>query len=233
MENRQYRDVQFDFIQQSLRSALLSLGGSLQYISSSSNATVDRLLSSLIYQVAPDVLKELGHTDRDSCISAVIENDKVHIPAGWDTVKKIDFLREEFDAIGAYKRWQEDLANQGLSPQDGGYICKFEEVLRKKQPVDFISGSIPKPEHVPFRTQEEYLRSLREQIVTTTDDLHSGAPTTIESTVFTADPRLEYSRNRDMMAMPSSPSKMAKSGREKDEFVQAFFQNLLTRTRED
>ena len=234
--DRQYRAEQFDFIQQSLRTALLPCGGSLHYLAHRDGESARRLVKNFIQYFIPGVLDDLQE-NRVGLSDAVIDQEKVFIPFGWDSRTKIDYLRDNFDVAGASTGWLQDMQITEGAVREDSFVSRYEHTLNKRNPLTYLPVSSNRSTNVPVKSHHEYLKSLKDRFerkgTDLTDDYGDNRPEEAESTIFSTNPSLNYQRSADVMPMPASPSKMAKSVREKDEFVQAFFQNLLSRSREE
>lgn len=105
-----WKDDEFDFILQFMRTVLLKHGGSLIYTASSAPGSLHTLLRS-----------SLGiHSllQRNSLKHNVIDRDKILVPPNWDSWGKIRPLGENFDIEGVSNAWSVDIQpTEGLNAQ--------------------------------------------------------------------------------------------------------------------
>ena len=104
-----WKDDEFDFILQFMRTVLLKHGGSLIYTSSSAPGSLHTLLRS-----------SLGiHSllQRNALKHNVIDRDKILVPPNWDSWGKIRPLSESFDIEGVSNAWAVDTQPK-KRPQD-------------------------------------------------------------------------------------------------------------------
>ncbi|KAI8980273.1 dynein light intermediate chain-domain-containing protein [Pilobolus umbonatus] len=88
-----YKDEQFDYIQQTLRCLCMKYGASLFYTSTLQPHTFHYLREYLLHRLLRNSNKSYPFQFR----AQVIERDSVVVPAGWDTWGKIKALKEGFD----------------------------------------------------------------------------------------------------------------------------------------
>lgn len=121
---RGWREEEFDFVLQFLRTILLKHGAGLVYTTPSSTSPLQPLLYSMLSIQSPRGRQVLKHN--------VIERDKVFVPPHWDSWGKIRVLREGFDVEGINKGWNIDISTE--APEDaepeGGAVEVYEDVIK-------------------------------------------------------------------------------------------------------
>eukprot|EP00800_Vazella_pourtalesii_P016770 TRINITY_DN491_c0_g1_i1.p1 TRINITY_DN491_c0_g1~~TRINITY_DN491_c0_g1_i1.p1 ORF type:complete len:484 (-),score=100.41 TRINITY_DN491_c0_g1_i1:181-1545(-) len=85
-----YKDEQFDYIQQSIRKFCLKYGAALFYTSVKEDKNI-----SLLYQYIVHKLYRLPF----SYTASVVDRDSIFIPAGWDNENKIAYLNDHLRTI--------------------------------------------------------------------------------------------------------------------------------------
>ncbi|MCJ1247559.1 hypothetical protein MMC30_004773 [Trapelia coarctata] len=99
--DRGWREEEFDYVLQFLRTILLKHGASLVYTSSSIPNALPTLVHSTLGIQSPLKRQPLKHN--------VIDRDKVLIPPNWDSWGKIRVLREGFDVEAISNGWSHDI----------------------------------------------------------------------------------------------------------------------------
>ncbi|KAF2703767.1 dynein [Pleomassaria siparia CBS 279.74] len=118
---RGWKEEQFDFILQYLRSILLKHGASLVYTMPSAPGSLQTLIHSTLGIKSLLKQKQLKHN--------VTDRDRVLVPPNWDSWAKIRILREGFDVEGVSEKWGIDIqiprsmklstaAESGTAPND-------------------------------------------------------------------------------------------------------------------
>ncbi|KAF2199719.1 hypothetical protein GQ43DRAFT_398034 [Delitschia confertaspora ATCC 74209] len=102
-KERGWKEEEFDFILQYLRTILLKHGGSLVYTMPSAPGSLQTLVHSTLGIKSLLRQKQLKNN--------VIERDRVLVPPNWDSWAKIRILREGFDVEGVSKQWSIDIDN--------------------------------------------------------------------------------------------------------------------------
>ncbi|RPA74517.1 hypothetical protein BJ508DRAFT_243855 [Ascobolus immersus RN42] len=125
-----YKEEQFDFILQFLRTVLLKHGASLIYTTPSVPSPLQPLLHSLLSIPIPQSVRS------QSLRHNIIDRDKVLIPPHWDAWGKIRIMRDGFDVEGINKGWSIDIelpsepeAIEAEDP-DGSVVIMYEEAIR-------------------------------------------------------------------------------------------------------
>ncbi|GAM82709.1 hypothetical protein ANO11243_006930 [Dothideomycetidae sp. 11243] len=104
-----YKEKDFDFVLQFLRTVLLKHGAGLVYTMPSQPGQMRQLLHCLL-QVGEGMGERAGPTSRDAGLKHnVIDRDRVFVPPGWDSWGKIRVLREGFDIEGVSRAWGVDI----------------------------------------------------------------------------------------------------------------------------
>lgn len=112
-KEQNWKDEEFDFILQYLRTVLLKHGAALIYTFPNTTQQTNVQLQSLVHS-------SLGITDflgRDRAGGAkgtaikhnVVDRERVLVPMGWDSWGKIRILRDGFDAEEVSREWAEDI----------------------------------------------------------------------------------------------------------------------------
>lgn len=99
-----WKDDEFDFILQFMRTVLLKHGGSLIYTASSAPGSLHTLIRSSL-----DVHSLL---QRNALKHNVIDRDKILVPPNWDSWGKIRPLGENFDIEGVSNAWSVDIQHE-------------------------------------------------------------------------------------------------------------------------
>lgn len=105
---RNWRDAQFDFIQQYLRTIILKYGGSLIYIASSRPNQLQSLLRSTLDVHSP--------SQRETIKPNVIDRENTLVPANWDSWSKIRILNDEFPTERVSKAWSIEMHSGSSLP---------------------------------------------------------------------------------------------------------------------
>ncbi|KAI5796336.1 dynein light intermediate chain-domain-containing protein, partial [Peziza echinospora] len=121
---RGWKEGQFDFVLQFLRTVLLKHGASLIYTIPSVQSSLTPLLFSLLSIPSPIRNHTIKHN--------IIDRDKVLVPPGWDSWGKIRVLSESFDVEGICNGWSVDISPGFASiaeDVDGGAVEIYEDVI--------------------------------------------------------------------------------------------------------
>jgi len=125
-----YKEEQFDFIQQTLRTVCMKYGAALFYTSTLHPHTFHNLRQYILHRLLTVPTKPYAFRSR----AMVVERDTVLVPAGWDSWGKIRVLREGFDCEGASTEWDDDLDEDG--EKEGGARKVYEEVIPDPEAED-------------------------------------------------------------------------------------------------
>ncbi|PSS28024.1 hypothetical protein M430DRAFT_113376 [Amorphotheca resinae ATCC 22711] len=136
-KERSWKEEEFDFVLQTLRTVLLKHGASLIYTIPSVTSPLQSLIHSSLSIHSLLKRQPLKHN--------VIDRDKVVVPPNWDSWGKIRVLREGFDVEAVNNGWSIDIEEtyesnshvNGDTAKDsepvrapGGAVEAFEEVIR-------------------------------------------------------------------------------------------------------
>ncbi|RDW62133.1 hypothetical protein BP6252_11566 [Coleophoma cylindrospora] len=139
---RGWREEDFDFVLQSLRTVLLKHGASLIYTIPSVVSPIQSLVHSSLGIHSLIKKHPLKHN--------LIDRDKIVVPPNWDSWGKIRVLREGFDVEAVNKGWSLDIdapvgsvsngqangasSEDGLEgvgePVQGSAVASYEEIIR-------------------------------------------------------------------------------------------------------
>lgn len=120
-----WKEEQFDFVLQFLRTILLKHGAALIYTTPSRPSSLQSLIYSMLSIQSPLRQQTLKHN--------IIERDKVVVPPHWDSWGKIRVLREGFDVEGIGAGWSADISLATPSETDGGAVEIYESVIKDKR----------------------------------------------------------------------------------------------------
>lgn len=111
---RGWKEEEFDFILQYLRTILLKHGASLVYTMPSAPGSLQTLIHSALGIKSLLKQKQLKHN--------VTDRDRVLVPPNWDSWAKIRILRDGFDVEGVSEKWSVDIARkpQQMKPVTNG-----------------------------------------------------------------------------------------------------------------
>ncbi|KAF2758369.1 hypothetical protein EJ05DRAFT_492725 [Pseudovirgaria hyperparasitica] len=160
---RGWKEDDFDFVLECLRTVLLKHGASLVYTMPSRPGSLQSLVhSSLAIQAT---LK------RQSLKYNVTDRDNILIPHNWDSWGKIRTLREGFDIEGMSKLWSLDIQTGDTETEDQTAVGIYEETVQDPMAVSQgFSGTTNKANGIEVEsidnqafltTQQEILDKLR------------------------------------------------------------------------
>ena len=122
-----WREEDFDFVLQFLRTVLLKHGASLIYTSNSVPNSLPTLVHSSLGIQSLLKKQTLKHN--------VIDRDNILVPPNWDSFGKIRVLREGFDVEKVSAGWNEEInrdvtdENDRLLPAEGGVLELYETTI--------------------------------------------------------------------------------------------------------
>ncbi|KAM3584238.1 hypothetical protein VKS41_003061 [Umbelopsis sp. WA50703] len=155
-----YKEEQFDFIQQTLRTVCMKYGAALFYTSTLHPHTYHNLRQYILHRLLSVPSKPYPFGTR----AMVVERDTVLVPAGWDSWGKVRVLREGFDCEGASSEWDADL-DEGEA-MEGGARKIYEEVIADpeadEQPLNLQPAVTAEDEQVFFERHFETLQRSSE-----------------------------------------------------------------------
>lgn len=100
-KERGWKEEEFDFVLQYMRTILLKHGASMVYTMPSAPGSLQTLIHSTLGIKSLLKQKQLKHN--------VIDRDRVLVPPNWDSWGKIRILREGFDVEGVSDKWSVDI----------------------------------------------------------------------------------------------------------------------------
>ncbi|CAG8435905.1 682_t:CDS:2 [Funneliformis caledonium] len=114
-----YKEEQFDYIQQTLRTICLKYGAGLFYTTTRQPQTFVNLRKYILHRLLGS---KASSSDTKSAYAFnikahVVERDTVLVPTGWDSWGKIKVLRDGFDCEGLLQGWELDMG--GDKPAEG------------------------------------------------------------------------------------------------------------------
>lgn len=117
-KERGWKEAEFDFILQYLRTILLKHGSSLIYTMPTAPGSLQTLIHSTLGIKSLLKQEQLRHN--------VTDRDRVVVPPNWDSWAKIRILRDGFDVEGVSNQWEVDIEiprhmrpTNGQAPQTG------------------------------------------------------------------------------------------------------------------
>ena len=117
---RGWKEEEFDFVLQFLRTILLKHGAALIYTTPSAPSPLQPLIYTML---AIQQNTQLKHN--------VIERDKVFVPPHWDSWGKIRVLREGFDVEGINAGWSIDISPGDAAVEtESGAVEVYEDVIK-------------------------------------------------------------------------------------------------------
>lgn len=184
-KERGWKEEEFDFILQYLRTILLKHGSSLVYTMPSAPGSLQNLIHSTLGIKSLLKQEQLRHN--------VTDRDRVLVPPNWDSWAKIRILREGFDVEGVSERWSVDIdiprhmrptngqvqtptdgdgqANEAPSPspvieesQDGPSATSIYEDTIRNPETDFPLSSMSKQSNGIEVTSKDPQAFLAEQV---------------------------------------------------------------------
>ncbi|EPS37912.1 hypothetical protein H072_8490 [Dactylellina haptotyla CBS 200.50] len=170
---RGWKEEEFDFVLQFMRTILLKHGASLIYTSPS----IPSSLQSLVYTCL-----SLPVSSKQTLRHNVIERERVLVPPSWDSWGKIRVLRD-FDVEGVGSGWSVDIDFSPSSatdpnldaPVDGGAVELFEEVIRDSRSEDQLAALRPKGAiEMPPVDLQDFLGQQLELLETRKEDEKAG-----------------------------------------------------------
>ncbi|TPX56278.1 hypothetical protein PhCBS80983_g04674 [Powellomyces hirtus] len=220
--DRGYKEEQFDFIQQSLRTICLQYGSALFYTSTHHPDTLDTLRSYVLDRMltsspSPSTIgsSTIPHTVQTKSPFAltkkvqVVERDTVFVPSGWDSWGKIKVLRQGFDCramAGQPKQADDaDVDDESGTPRD-----MYESVVVPPSVQDSYMA-----EPVVAAENEQTFLERHLELLQTTAGSPGGGPGTPDSKV--RSPSLAS----PVAALEDAAAKSQKLGKTKDSVGQS------------
>ena len=140
-KERGWKDEQFDFIVQFIRTVLLKHGASLIYTMSSAPGSLQTLIHTSLGIQSTLQKKQLKHN--------VTDRDHILVPPSWDSWGKIRILTEGFDVEGVSKAWSDDIQ---LPPEDDTVEASNDKTVTTRSEqggpsVELYEGIIRNPKN--------------------------------------------------------------------------------------
>ncbi|KAI8379892.1 dynein light intermediate chain-domain-containing protein [Choanephora cucurbitarum] len=138
-----YKDEQFDFIQQTLRCICMKFGAALFYTSTLQPYTFHNLRQYILHRLLATSTKTYPFQLK----AQVVERDSVMVPAGWDSWGKLRVLREGFDCEAVHQGWDSDMDAIADRQQPGfhGARGSYEEVIADPNSKEQPMSNVPPP----------------------------------------------------------------------------------------
>ena len=136
-----WREEDFDFVLQFLRTVLLKHGASLIYTSNSSPNSLPTLIHSSLGIQSTLQKRAPKHN--------VIDRDKVLIPPNWDSFGKIRVLREGFDVEKVSEGWPSEISRDftpesaHLLPAEGSVLALYETTIEDPHSSSSTNTTLP------------------------------------------------------------------------------------------
>ncbi|KAI7882676.1 dynein light intermediate chain [Lichtheimia hyalospora FSU 10163] len=169
-QTQDYKEEQFDYIQQTLRCVCMKYGAAMFYTSTLHPYTFHNLRQYILHRLLTTNTKAYPFNLK----AQVIERDSVLVPAGWDSWGKIRVLREGFDCEEVHQEWDADMEAIMDRQQPGAHGARgvYEEVIPDpetvEQPLNISPPVTCEDEQVFFERHHETLRPARRPEGTTT-----------------------------------------------------------------
>ncbi|KAI9199311.1 dynein light intermediate chain-domain-containing protein [Polychytrium aggregatum] len=166
-KDKDFKEEQFDFIQQVLRSICLKYGAALFYTSSHRIETIRNLRGYILHRLFAKSSAASEHSDpfRFTERANVLERDTLLVPAGWDSWGKIKIIKGDFQpnvfsscdedgslaqggniqaALDAYaKVIKNPKHNKGLKPKNSVLVEDEQKFLEKQ--LETLQSSVEQP----------------------------------------------------------------------------------------
>ncbi|KAG2203791.1 hypothetical protein INT47_012724 [Mucor saturninus] len=138
-----YKDEQFDFIQQTLRCVCMKFGAALFYTSTLQPYTFHNLRQYILHRLLTTSSKSYPFKLK----AQVVERDAVLVPSGWDSWGKLRVLRDGFDCDAVHQGWDADMDAVTDRQQPGlhGARGNYEDLIHNPNSDDQPLNNIPPP----------------------------------------------------------------------------------------
>lgn len=144
-----WKDEQFDYVGQYVRTILLKHGGSLIYTMPSAPGSLQTLIHTSLGIQSTLQKKELKHE--------VSNRDKTLVPPNWDSWGKIRIMADNFDAEVISTMWSHDIrvesqleavleASQAEETEPSTAVSLYEQEIRNPKMDAILPGLVRKPE---------------------------------------------------------------------------------------
>ncbi|VVC44806.1 Hypothetical protein CINCED_3A010782 [Cinara cedri] len=148
-----YKDEHFDFIQQALRKFCLQYGASLFYTSAKEDKNCDLLYKFLTHKIYNFPFKTPA---------LIVEKDAVFIPAGWDSMKKINILSDNMHTIKPNDYYNSVIINEKTKKAFAKEIeiqAEDEQIFLNKQ-LGLLNQTANQQSVIGIPKQDSVMRSL-------------------------------------------------------------------------
>ncbi|POS82837.1 hypothetical protein EPUL_003142, partial [Erysiphe pulchra] len=159
-KERSWKEEEFDFVLQCLRTILLKHGASLIYVAPSTISNLQSLIHSSLGIHSLLKKQPLRHN--------VIDRDKVLVPPNWDSWGKIRVLREGFDVEAVSKGWSHDIEKDPITKSNEIVTNDIEDKGKSIGAVDLYERVIQDPSRNAL--QSAALDSNSEKLEVTSQD---------------------------------------------------------------
>lgn len=150
-----YKEEQFDYIQQCLRTICLKYGAALFYTNTHAPQTFDTLRQYILHRLLGT--KSLSSDTKSAYAFNIkanyVERDTVLVPAGWDSWRKIKFLKEGFDCEELIQGWNLDLSGKSDTSEEGGDNISARKVY--EEIIDHEDSDKPLSVQTPIEAEDE------------------------------------------------------------------------------
>ncbi|KAF2398143.1 dynein family protein [Trichodelitschia bisporula] len=141
---RGWRDEQFDFIAQFVRTVLLKHGASLIYTMPEAPGALQTLVHSSLGIQSMLLKKQLKHN--------VADKDHILVPPNWDSWGKIRLMTDGFDVEGVSQAWSEEIqlpagdedSGSPSEEEDDTAVGLYEDTIRDPKTDLVLPGLTPK-----------------------------------------------------------------------------------------
>uniref|UniRef100_A0A1D1YDT5 Dynein light intermediate chain n=1 Tax=Anthurium amnicola TaxID=1678845 RepID=A0A1D1YDT5_9ARAE len=131
-----FKEEQFEYIQQSLRTVCLKYGAALFYTSIQHPETIKNLRKYILYRLLG--AKSSSSTNKSTFAfnlkTDVVNKEEVMIPTGWDSWARINLSRE-FDCKGLSEGWDDDMDRDDSNQSDDSSVSArkiYDDVIYKE-----------------------------------------------------------------------------------------------------
>jgi dynein light intermediate chain 1, cytosolic len=138
-KERGWKDDQFDFIMQYLRTVLLKHGASLVYTMASAPGPLQTLIHSSLDVQSTLQKKQLKHN--------ITDRDHILIPPNWDSWGRIRIMADNFDVEAVSRAWSHDIDTPPPPASTGAEADATEDPAAKAKPTP------PQEEYLPASLQ--------------------------------------------------------------------------------
>ncbi|KAF1915750.1 dynein family protein [Ampelomyces quisqualis] len=143
-KERGWKEEQFDFVLQYLRTILLKHGSSLVYTMPTAPGSLQTLIHSTLGIKSLLKQEQLRHN--------VTDRDRVLVPPNWDSWAKIRILREGFDVEGISERWSVDIEIPRHMRTTNGQAVAIPEAAEQEKGGTQPSPVVEEEQHGPSAT---------------------------------------------------------------------------------